>query len=309
MTSNPNMLLKLWQNGRSMLLVSVILTWCFSAFGQAQTMLNPTAPPVKTLQVAGIKFMIEKGQLLARATTKQGRNWQFGKDIQTIAIARDQVFALSAQGKLTALVVIDGQQKWSVFTGLQVPPTTEMKLIVLDKTIIASALHPVGNIQDGRLPTLAAFDTNKGTKLWGYSTKGACQSNGTAVVYSGKVVWSFFCSFAFSYTVLRTFDIRSGELLWERQASKPSNNSTEYGYADKGLIYVVNSMPTDLQWDVYKVNILTGKYTTRTISIPLNYRPSCGMIEQTWDRRFEGKNILFIAEDMCGHFIHRFSLW
>jgi hypothetical protein len=208
------------------------------------------------------------------------------------------------------LNVTDGQQKWSVLTGLQIPPTEEMKLIVLDKTIIASARHPTGSIpSEGRLPTLAAFDTIRGVKLWGYSTAygdGPCESTGTAVVSSGAVVWYFSCAGTYIYSMLRTFDIRSGKMLWELQSDA---SPSDYALAGKGLIYVVQSLPASLEWTVFKINIQTGKFTTQPISIPYNLRPSCGSIEPLWQRWFANKSIVFSAEDRCGQFERRFVLW
>ncbi len=296
------------QNGR-LLLFAIVICKLLTDFGNAQTMFKPNVPPVTNIQLTKIKLTVVKGQLLARATTKQGKDWQFGQDIQTIVATRDQVFVLSTLGKLTALRVTDGQPKWSASTGLKTPVTTEMKLIVLDKTIIASARHPTGSIpSEGKLPTLAAFNTAKGIRLWGYSTAysdGPCESGGIAAVYIGKVVWNFDCAGTYTYSMLRTFDLRSGKLLWEMQ----SGSSTDYGIADRGFLFVIWSFPGSLEWQVFKTNIQTGKFTTHKISIPLKARQSCGMIEPTWQRRFEDKSIFFSAEDLCGRFKRRFALW
>ncbi len=314
MISNQNNLCKLLQNVQRLLFASIILVLCLPSFGRAQTMLNAEAPPITTLQVAGIKFMVVNGQLLARAATKQGKDWRFGQDIQAIAATKDRIFALNGQGKLTALRVTDGKQHWSVVTGLFPKPSyndlpialqLRMKLTIQSRILLAST--PIGEDLGRRFPILAAFDTTTGKRLWNYSTvylkDDPCQSIGAAAIYGDIIIWDFWCSGAYSYTEFRAFNVRSGKLLWEQQ----SRGSMDYGAPGGGFIFIISDPFGTWEMSVEKIKIRTGKRTTRTFSVLL--RPSCGYIEPTWTRRFERKSILFSGEDRCGSFQQRFSLW
>jgi hypothetical protein len=316
MISNQNNLCKLLQNVQRLLFASIILALCLSSLGRAQTMLNAEAPPITSLQVAGIKFMIVNGQLLARAATKQGKDWRFGQDIQAIAATKDQIFTLSGQGKLTALRVTDGKQHWSVVTGLFPSPSDNgfpialqlrMKLTIQSGILLAST--PTGEDLVRRvLPILAAFDTTTGKRLWNYSTvynkDDPCQSIGAAAIYADIIIWDFWCSGAYSYTYFRAFKVRSGKLLWKQF----SRISTDYGAPGGGFIFIISDPFGTWEMSVEKIEIRTGKRTTRIFSVFL--RPNCGLIEPVnWTRRFERKSILFSGKDRCGSFQQRFPLW
>ncbi len=252
----------------------------------AQTMLAPLAPPAVTARAAGVKLTIENGQLIARIEAKQGVIWRFGQDIQTIAVAQQQVLALSTLGHLSALNLSDGRPRWFVMTGLKSQATGVLKLTkVATDVILASVATQLGP----STPMLVAIRVADGQVLWRHADP--CESNGPAVVAAGLVVWDFTCTGAFTRTELRAFSLRSGKLLWERRA-------LNYGAVNNGFLHIIGRTADAAVAKVERLELASGRGTTRTYT--LTARPSCGQLDSVVDQWLESSALVFSGRDGCG---------